>query len=74
VELKDFTADVGSGEGVAGRPIFVPRLLISLWVCAYSEGVSSAREGERRCAYHPAYQWLTGCEVINHHTLSDFRI
>lgn len=29
---------------------------------------------ERRCAYHPAYQWLTGYEAINHHTLSDFRI
>ena len=29
---------------------------------------------ERRCAYHPVYQWLTGCEVVNHHTLSDFRV
>jgi Transposase DDE domain/Transposase domain (DUF772) len=36
--------------------------------------VSSAREVERRCEYHPAYQWLAGCEVINRHTLSDFRI
>ncbi|MFI5095274.1 MAG: transposase [Candidatus Acidiferrales bacterium] len=74
LDLIGFTADVGSIEGVAGRPAFDPRLLISLWVCAYSEGVSSAREIERRRAYHPAYQWLTGCEVINHHTLSDFRI
>ena len=38
------------------------------------EGVSSARVVERRCAYHPSYQWLMGCEVINHPTLSDFRI
>lgn len=29
---------------------------------------------ERRCAYHPAYQWLTGMEAVNHHTLSDFRV
>jgi Transposase domain (DUF772) len=50
------------------------KLFISLWVFAYSEGVSSAREVERRCTYHPAYQWLTGCEAINHHTLSDFRV
>jgi transposase len=74
LDLRSFTAAVGSVEGVAGRPAFDPRLLISLWVFAYSEGVSSAREVERRCAYHPAYQWLAGCEVINHHTLSDFRI
>jgi Transposase domain (DUF772) len=42
-----------------------------LWLLAYSQG--SAREIERRCGYHPAYQWLTGMGVINHHTLSDFR-
>jgi len=74
LDLRNFIADVESIEGAAGRPAFDPRLLISLWVSAYSEKVSSAREVERRCSYHPAYQWLTGCEVINHHTLSDFRI
>jgi len=26
------------------------------------------------CEYHPAYQWLTGLEVVNYHTLADFRI
>jgi hypothetical protein len=49
-------------------------LLISVWIYAYSDGVGSAREVERRCEYHPAYQWLTGCEVVNHHSLSDFRV
>jgi hypothetical protein len=29
---------------------------------------------DRRCSYHPAYQWLTGCEIVNHHKLSDFRV
>jgi hypothetical protein len=24
--------------------------------------------------YEPGLQWLTGMQVINHHTLSDFRI
>jgi hypothetical protein len=36
--------------------------------------VSSAREVARRCEYHPAYQWLTAWEVVNHHSLSDFRV
>ena len=61
-------------EGEAGRPAHDPQLLISLWIYAYSEGVSSAREMARRCEYHPAYQWLTGWEVVNHHSLSDFRV
>jgi transposase len=72
--LKPFYAEVESVEGVAGRPVWDPRLLISLWIYAYKEGVSSAREIARLCEYHPAYQWLTGLEVVNYHTLADFRI
>ena len=49
-------------------------MLTSLWVYAYSQQVSSAREIARLCEHHPAYQWLTGLEKVNHHTLSDFRI
>jgi hypothetical protein len=49
-------------------------LLISLWIYASKDGVSSAREIGRLCQYHPAYQWLTGLEVVNYHTLADFRI
>jgi transposase len=72
-DLSGFYAPIKAVEGVAGREALDPQLLISLWVWAYSEGVSSAREIERRCHYHPVYQWLTGLEVINYHSLSDFR-
>jgi len=74
LDLTAYTEAVRAVEGAAGRPPIDPRLLISLWVYAYSEKVSSAREIERRGAYHPAYQWLTGCEAVNYHTLSDFRV
>jgi transposase len=74
LDLSAFRAEIEVVEGEAGRPAYDPRLLISLWIYAYSEGVSSAREVARRCEYHPAYQWLTGCEVVNHHSLSDFRV
>ena len=56
VDLSGFTAEIESVEGEAGRPAYDPQLLISLWIYAYSEGVSSAREVARRCEYHPAYQ------------------
>ena len=74
LELSGFRAEIDSVEGEAGRPAYDPQLLISLWIYAYSEGVSSAREVARRCEYHPAYQWLTGCEVVNYHSLSGFRV
>jgi hypothetical protein len=49
-------------------------LLISLWVYAYSQGIGSAREVARRCEYDPAFQWLTGLDEVNYHTLADFRV
>src|SRR5271157_172317 len=74
LDLRAFRAEIAVVEGEAGRPAYDPWLLISLWIYAYSEGVSSAREVARRCEYHPAYQWLTGCEGVNHPSLSDFRV
>jgi hypothetical protein len=35
---------------------------------------SARREIARRCEYERPFQWLTGLDVVNHHTLSDFRI
>jgi transposase len=74
LDLQPFYAAIGVWEGEAGRPVWDPQLLISLWIYAYKDGVSSAREITRLCGYHPAYQWLTGMEVVNYHTLADFRI
>jgi transposase len=74
LDLEGFYADIEAVEGVAGRPVWDPQLLISLWLYAYKEGVNSAREIARLCEYQPAYQWLTGLEVVNYHTLADFRI
>ena len=74
LNLASFLAPIGSVQGQAGRPAFDPRWLISLWLYSYSRGISSAREISRRCEHEPAFQWLTGLNVIHHHTLSDFRI
>jgi len=73
-DLESFYETIEAVEGEAGCSAWDPRVLISLWIYAYSRAVSSAREISRRCEYDPAYQWLTGLEVINHHTLSDFRV
>ena len=74
LDLSGFYAGIAAVEGRAGQSALDPRLLLSLWVYAYSEGISSAREVSRLCDYDPAFQWLTGLEGINHHTLSDFRV
>ena len=74
MKLEGFYAPIEAVEGTAGRTPWDPRLLVSLWIYAYSRGISSAREIARRCTYEPAFQWLCGLGEINHHTLSDFRV
>lgn len=74
LKLEGFYASIEAVEGTAGRTPWDPRLLVSLWIYAYSRGISSAREIARRCSYEPAFQWLCGLGEVNHHTLSDFRV
>ena len=74
LKLDGFYASIEAVEGSAGRTPWDPRLLMSLWIYAYSRGISSAREIARRCTYEPAFQWLCGLGEVNHHTLSDFRV
>jgi transposase len=51
--LRLYYARIGVVEGRAGREHTDPQLLISLWLYAYSRGVSSARELARQCEYEP---------------------
>ncbi|ERP94444.1 hypothetical protein Q669_31485 [Labrenzia sp. C1B10] len=74
LDLSAFASRVGSFEGAAGRPAYDPALLVSLWIYAYSRRIGSAREIERRLAFDPGFRWLAGLMIINHHTLSDFRV
>ncbi len=74
LNLSAFYRAIESSTEEGGRPAFDPQLLISLWVYAYSQGIGSAREVARRCEYDPAFQWLTGLDEVNYHTLADFRV
>ena len=73
LDLSLYYAGIAAVEGRAGREHTDPQVLISLWLYAYSRGISSAREMARRCEYEPAFQWLCGLEPISHRTLSGFR-
>jgi transposase len=73
LDLTLYYTRIAAVEGHAGREHTDPQLLISLWLYAYSRGISSAREIARRCEFEPAFQWLCGLEPISHRTLSGFR-
>ena len=74
MDLSRFCEPLRTTLGGAGRAAWDPLLLVSVWIYAYSEGISSAREIARVMEWEPGLQWLGGLVKANHHTLSDFRV
>ena len=73
LDLSSLYAPIRSVEGRAGRDAIDPRILMALWLYATLDGVGAARELDRLCDDHVAYQWICGGVSVNYHTLSDFR-
>jgi transposase len=73
MDLSLYLGEIAAVEGHAGRDHTAPRLLISLWLYAYSRGISSARELSRQCDFEPGSLWLCGLQPISYRTLSGFR-
>jgi transposase len=68
--LRELIQAVEDGPGQAPAD---PRVLMTLWLYATLRGIGSARELNRQCRHHVAYQWICGDVSMNYHTLSDFR-
>ena len=74
MDLTKFLDAIEAREGEPGRDATDPKILITLWLYATSEGIGSARELARLCEMHDAYRWICGGVSMNYHTLSDFRV
>lgn len=73
LDLDPLDQAIGSVQGGSGRPAADPKILLALWLYATVEGVGSARELDRLCRDHIAYQWIAGDVSMNYHSLADFR-
>jgi transposase len=56
-----------------GRPATDPKILLTLWLLALNDGVTSANEIVRLCEFHDAYRWVCGGVSVCDHLLTDFR-
>lgn len=74
LDLSAFEALIRARECHPGRPATDPRVLVALWIYATAEGVAEARELDRFCKLHAAYQWICGGVPVDYHLLSDFRV
>lgn len=73
LDLKPLYERILAVDGGVGRTATDPKILMALWLYATLEGVGGARELDRLCEDHVAYQWLCGGVGMNYHTLADFR-
>jgi transposase len=73
-DLRPLLQNIKAIQGHQGRDANDPRLLVALWLYATIEGVGSARQLERLCTDHRAFQWICGGVSVNYHTLADFRV
>jgi len=74
LDMSPLYREIRAVEGRAGRDPIDPRILMALWLYATLDGVGAAREVDRLCKDHVAYQWICGGVSVNYHTLSDFRV
>jgi transposase len=73
LDLSRFYERIRARGSEPGRDATDPRMLLTLWLYATSEGVGSARELDRLCKRDDVYRWICGGVAVNYHTLSDFR-
>jgi transposase len=73
MDLSAFFVGLSSVEGGRGRRPWHPRLLLSVWLYALSEGITSSREIERLMEWEPGLMWLGAIEPVNHASLNEFR-
>jgi len=76
VDGLDLTAlynQVQAMEQQPGRAPIDPKILMAIWIMGTLDGIGSARELDRFCNEHTAYQWICGGVSVNAHTISDFR-
>lgn len=74
LDLSSFTDESTSVEGHAGRGTLSPRMMLTLWLYAITEGIGSARRIARLVGSDDAFRWIVGGVAVSHHSLSAFRV
>lgn len=72
-DLLDLASIYASYTNATGAPPFDPRMMLKLLLFAYSTGVTSSREVERRCHVDVAFRWLSANSAPDYRSLARFR-
>ena len=69
----DLSAIYDSYVNATGAPPYDPSMMLKLLLFAYSTGVTSSREMERRCHVDVAFRWLSANSAPDYRSISRFR-
>ena len=72
-ELLDLSDIYDSYAEASGAPPYDPAMMLKLLLYAYSTGVTSSREMERRCCVDIAFRWLSANTAPDYRSLARFR-
>ena len=72
-DMLDLSMIYASYVNATGAPPFDPRMMLKLVIYAYSTGVTSSREIERRCQVDVAFRWLSANTAPDYRSVSRFR-
>jgi transposase len=72
-DLLDLSVIYDSYEKTDGAPPYDPKMMLKLLLFAYSTGVTSSREMERRCHVDVAFRWLSANAAPDYRSISRFR-
>jgi transposase len=71
--MLDLSCVYDSYTEAAGAPPYDPTMMLKLLLYAYSIGVTSSREMERRCHVDVAFRWLSANVAPDYRSISRFR-
>src|SRR5665213_1242707 len=72
-EMLDLSSVYDSYVEASGAPPYDPAMMLKLLLFAYSTGVTSSREMERRCHVDVAFRWLSANAAPDYRSISRFR-
>jgi len=71
--MLDLSGVYDSYTEASGAPPYDPAMMLKLLLFAYSIGVTSSREMERRCHTDVAFRWLSANSAPDYRSISRFR-
>lgn len=73
LDLTALDARIAANAEVGGRPAIDPRIPLTLWIYATTDGVVHASDLARRCQTDDIYRWVCGGVSVGERKLADFR-